>query len=387
MTTPAAAAVPHATMANAIRALAMDAVERAGSGHPGMPMGTADVATVLWTRFLKFDPADPAWPDRDRFMLSAGHGSMLLYALLHLTGFEGVGVEDLRRFRQLGSATPGHPEHGHTPGVEATTGPLGQGLAAAVGMAFAEASLRARFGADVVDHHHTYVVAGDGCLVEGISHEAASPAGHLRLGRLIVLFDDNGISTDGPTSLAVSDDQIRRFEACGWGASAVDGQDPGAVAAAECWQALPALRLEHGAENLCARRAYVLAEAEGGARAVALLATGSEVHLALAARERLAAEEGVAAAVVSMPCWALFERQPAAYRAAVLGDAPRIAVEAASPFGWTDYVASREDVVGMTGFGASAPAPELYRHSGITADAVVERAGRRLGTARRRAAA
>src|SRR5450631_826 len=223
--------VAHAEMANAIRFLAIDAVEKAKSGHPGMPMGMADVATVLFSRFLKFDPADPAWPDRDRFVLSAGHGSMLLYALLHLTGYEGVSADDLRAFRQWGSKTPGHPEYGHTPGVETTTGPLGQGIATAVGMALAECLLNARFGDDLVDHF-TYVISGDGCLMEGLSHEAISLAGHLRLNRLIVLFDDNQISIDGATSLSCSDDQLARFEASGWSACRVDGHDPTAIAVA-----------------------------------------------------------------------------------------------------------------------------------------------------------
>ena len=221
----------HRDMANAIRALAMDAVQQANSGHPGMPMGMADVATVLFTRFLKFDPAQPDWPDRDRFVLSAGHGSMLLYALLHLTGYEDMTMEELRNFRQLDSRTAGHPEYGHAAGIETTTGPLGQGLANAVGMALAERLLNARFGDALVDHH-TYVIAGDGCLMEGVSHEAISLAGHLRLNKLIVLFDDNGISIDGSTDLAVSDDQIKRFEASGWSTAQVDGHDPEAVAAA-----------------------------------------------------------------------------------------------------------------------------------------------------------
>jgi transketolase len=218
-------------MANAIRFLAVDAVEQAKSGHPGMPMGMADVATVLFSRFLKFDPADPAWPDRDRFVLSAGHGSMLLYALLHLTGYEGVTSDQLRAFRQWGSKTPGHPEYGHTPGVETTTGPLGQGIATAVGMALAERLMNARFGDDFVDHY-TYVIAGDGCLMEGLSHEAISLAGHLGLDKLIVLFDDNEISIDGATSLSCSDDQLARFKASGWSASRIDGHDPEAIAAA-----------------------------------------------------------------------------------------------------------------------------------------------------------
>ena len=223
--------VSHAEMANAIRFLAIDAVEKAKSGHPGMPMGMADVATVLFSRFLKFDPAEPAWPDRDRFVLSAGHGSMLLYALLHLTGYEGVTSDELRAFRQWGSKTPGHPEYGHTPGVETTTGPLGQGIATAVGMALAERLMNARFGDDCVDHF-TYVIAGDGCLMEGLSHEAISLAGHLRLNRLIVLFDDNDISIDGATSLSCSDDQLARFKASGWSACRIDGHDPEAIAAA-----------------------------------------------------------------------------------------------------------------------------------------------------------
>jgi transketolase len=226
----AATAVAHASMANAIRALAMDAVEQAKSGHPGMPMGMADVATVLFTKFLKFDPADSAWPDRDRFVLSAGHGSMLIYALLYLTGHASVTLDEIKRFRQLGSKTPGHPENFITPGVETTTGPLGQGLANAVGMAIAERHLAAVFGA-IVDHK-TYVLASDGDLMEGISHEAIALAGHLKLNRLIVLFDDNGISIDGALSLADSVDQVKRFEAAGWNASRVDGHDPDAIAAA-----------------------------------------------------------------------------------------------------------------------------------------------------------
>ncbi len=226
----AASRAQHDRMANAIRALAMDAVEQAKSGHPGLPMGAADIATVLFARYLKFDPADPAWPDRDRFVLSAGHGSMLVYALLHLLGYESMTIEQLKRFRQLGSITPGHPENFVTPGLETTTGPLGQGLANAVGMAIAERHLAAEFG-DIVDHH-TYVLASDGDLMEGISQEAIALAGHLKLNRLVVLFDDNGISIDGPLSLANSVDQVKRFEAAGWAASRIDGHDPAAIAAA-----------------------------------------------------------------------------------------------------------------------------------------------------------
>jgi transketolase len=655
----------HAEMANAIRALAMDAVEQAKSGHPGMPMGMADVATVLWTRFLKFDPADPHWPDRDRFVLSAGHGSMLQYALLYLTGFADMTMDEIRRFRQLGSKTAGHPEYGHATGIETTTGPLGQGLGNAVGMALAERLLAARFG-EAVDHY-TYVIAGDGCLMEGISHEAISLAGHLRLGKLIVLFDDNNISIDGPTSLAVSDDQVARFRACGWNASAIDGHDPEAIAKAieaarrsdrpsliacrstiaygaptkagtaaahgaplggaeiagarqrlgwsaapfevpasvlerwreagkrgaavrgawqrkleklpaekraefrrimvgklpkdwhaavaalktklvadkpnvatrvasqtaletltvavpemiggsadltgsnntktkalapvtrddfsgryvyygvrehgmaaamnglalhggiipyggtflvftdycrpsirlaalmgqrvvhvmthdsiglgedgpthqpvehvaalraipnlqvmrpadavetlECWAAalendsgptvlaltrqnVPALRTTDGAENLSARGGYIVAEAEGGERQATLIGTGSEVSLAMKARELLAAE-GIRAAVVSMPCWSLFDRQTAKYRKSVLGAArlPRVAVEAGVEFGWERYLGSKGAFVGMSSFGASAPYADLYRHFGITPEAIAEAAKKLL---------
>ena len=223
--------VEHSRMANAIRALAMDAVEKAKSGHPGLPMGAADVATVLFTQFLKFDATEPAWPDRDRFVLSAGHGSMLLYALLYLTGNPGMTLDEIKRFRQLGSKTPGHPENFHTSGIETTTGPLGQGIATAVGMALAEKMLAAEFGKKVVDHH-TYVLCSDGDLMEGVSQEAIALAGHWRLGKMIVLYDDNGISIDGPTSLSDSVDQVKRFKSAGWQAERIDGHDPQAIAAA-----------------------------------------------------------------------------------------------------------------------------------------------------------
>jgi len=649
-------------MANAIRALAMDAVEKAKSGHPGMPMGMADVATVLFKKFLKFDPRDPAWPDRDRFVLSAGHGSMLLYSLLYLTGYPEMTIEELKRFRQLGSRTAGHPEYGHAPGIETTTGPLGQGLANAVGMALAERIMNARCGDDLVDHR-TYTIVGDGCLMEGISHEAIGLAGHLKLRKLIVLWDNNSITIDGPTSLSVSDDQLERFEAHGWSVAAVDGHDTNAVAAAleaaqdsnrpsfiacrtiiafgaptkagtaaahgsplgaaeiegarkrlnwpyppfevpdairkrwqalgargaeasrawrerlakvpaekrreferrqthelaagwrealgavktkfaseapkiatrqasgavldalapvmpelvggsadltpsnntkaktqveltsknyggsyihygvrehgmaaamnglalhgglvpyggtfliftdycrnsirlsalmgvrviyvmthdsiglgedgpthqpieqlaalraipgmrvfrpadavetaECWelalsapktpavlaltrQGVPTLRRDTQ-ENRSARGGYVLAEAEGS-RAVTLLATGSEVSLAMVARDQLKAK-GVAAAVVSLPCWELFDAEDVTYRRSVLGSAPRVAVEAASPFGWERYVGETGAVVGMRSFGASAPAEDLYRHFGITPEKVAEAALARI---------
>jgi transketolase len=654
--------VSHDELANAVRFLAIDAVEKAGSGHPGMPMGMADVATVLFSRFLKFDPADPQWPDRDRFVLSAGHGSMLLYALLYLTGYEDVTVEQLQQFRQWGSKTPGHPEYGHTPGVETTTGPLGQGLATAVGMAIAERMMNARHGDELVDHF-TYVIAGDGCLMEGISHEAISLAGHLRLNRLVVLFDDNAISIDGATRLACSDDQLARFAASGWSVARIDGHDPAAIAAAieraraseapsliacrttigygspgrqgsekahgaplgadevtktraalnwphppfeippavlarwreaggrgraqrQAWkerarrlcaddrsafhdalnrklpsaydeamsqfmarlvaeqpamatrqasqQAIgviaavlpnllggsadlthsnltqaktqvavapgrmqgnyihygvrehamaaamngialhggfipyggtflafcdysrPAIRLaalmgvrvihvmthdsiglgedgpthqpvEHlaalraipnlrvfrpadavetaeawdcalraetapsvlclsrqvlpairgaAAGNLVARGAYVVDEPDGG-RDVTLIATGSEVSLALEAARLLAAEQ-MRAAVVSAPCFALFAEQPAAYRASVLGSAPRVGIEAAVLGDWPRWIGEHGEFVGMTGFGASAPAGVLYREFNITPDAIVAAARRAI---------
>jgi len=227
----AAPATPDRRMADAIRALAMDAVEAAKSGHPGMPMGMADVATVLFTRVLRYDAGDPKWPDRDRFILSAGHGSMLLYALLHLTGHAGMEIDQLKSFRQLHSRTAGHPEYGEHPGIETTTGPLGQGFANAVGMALAERMLAARFGKSLVDHR-TWVIAGDGCLQEGISHEAASLAGHLRLSKLCVLFDDNAISIDGGTELSCSDDVLKRFASYGWATKRIDGHDHAAIAAA-----------------------------------------------------------------------------------------------------------------------------------------------------------
>ena len=219
--------VTHDEMANAIRALAMDAVEKAKSGHPGLPMGAADIATVLFTEVLKYDAAAATWPDRDRFVLSAGHGCMLLYALLYLTGEPSMTIAELQRFRQLGSRTPGHPEYRHVPGVEATTGPLGQGLGNAVGMALAERMLNAEFGS-IVDHH-TYVLVSDGDLMEGISQEAIAIAGHLRLNRLIVFHDENHVSIDGPLSLADSVDQVKRFQACKWSAVRIDGHDPKAI--------------------------------------------------------------------------------------------------------------------------------------------------------------
>ncbi|WP_292461342.1 transketolase, partial [Mesorhizobium sp.] len=219
----------HDRMANAIRFLSMDAVEKANSGHPGLPMGCADIATVLFTRFLKFDAKAPHWADRDRFILSAGHGSMLLYSLLYLTGYEDMTIDQIKNFRQLGSRTAGHPEYGHAAGIETTTGPLGQGLANSVGFALGERIMNAAFGNDLVDHY-TYVLAGDGCLMEGVSQEAIALAGHLKLNKLIVFWDNNNISIDGPVSLADNTDQVARFQASGWNASHIDGTDPEAIA-------------------------------------------------------------------------------------------------------------------------------------------------------------
>ena len=224
MTQPALDPARIQPLANAVRALSMDAVEAAKSGHPGMPMGMADVATVLWTRHIKFDPKDTNWADRDRFVLSAGHGSMLLYSILHLIGVDALSLDELKNFRQLGSKTAGHPEYGHTPGVETTTGPLGQGISTAVGMALAERSLNAEYGDDLVDHR-TYVIASDGDLQEGISQEAISLAGHLKLNRLIVLWDDNNISIDGDTELSDTVDHCKRFESAGWMTMQIDGHD------------------------------------------------------------------------------------------------------------------------------------------------------------------
>jgi len=652
-------------MANAIRFLSVDAVQAAKSGHPGMPMGMADVATVLYTKFMKFDPSQTKWADRDRFVLSAGHGSMLMYSLLYLSGVEDLTIDDIKNFRQMGSKTAGHPEYGHVDGVETTTGPLGQGITTAVGMALAEKMQAARYGKDIVDHF-TYVIAGDGCLMEGISQEAISMAGHLKLNKLVVMWDDNEICIDGNTNMTLSDDQCARFEASGWNTQKVDGHNPAEIEAAlekarnsdkptmiackttigygaptkagthdthgaplgdeeikgmreglgwhagpfeipqnvleawrsamarnsadrdawqgrlnaldaatkaefqrsdagtlpagwedalnafkkkmaeeapklatrqasgkvlevltaaipemiggsadltgsvntktpstasvtntdfsgryihygvrehamsavmngltlhggfipysgtfavfanymmggirlsalmekrvvyvlthdsiglgedgpthqpvetlamlrsmpnfntmrpcdvvetaECWavavasektptgmvltrQGLAPQRTTHTDENLCAKGAYVLAEAEGGARKVTLMATGSEVEIAMAARATLQAD-GVPTAVVSMPCWELFDAQDAAYKAGVLGEGTvKVGVEAAMRFGWDKYLGNDGGFVGMTGFGASAPAGELYKHFGITAENVVAEAKARL---------
>jgi transketolase len=648
-------------MANAIRALSMDAVQAANSGHPGMPLGAADMATVLFANHLKYDPADPDWPDRDRFVLSAGHGSMLLYSLLYLSGYPDIDIEQIRNFRQMGSRTAGHPEYGAAAGIETTTGPLGQGLATAVGMAMAEQILAARFGDEIVDHY-TYVMCGDGDLMEGISHEAISLAGHLQLGKLIVLYDSNDISIDGATDIALSDNAMNRVRASGWDAYSVDGHDPAAISSAieaarrtdtptlilcrtkigfgaptkegsesshgaplgdeeiagtranlnwphppftipaeilaawreagaagseqrsawrqrldaadaelraefervsngelpprwaaklkdfkrtlaedqvklasrvasqktleilseelpeliggsadlsgsngtraakmisistdnfagnyvhygvrehgmaaamnglalhggcipyggtflifsdycrpairlsalmnqrvvyvmthdsiglgedgpthqpveqmaalraipnvkmfrpadavetvECWQlaienkdgpsvlalsrqGLPAQRITHSDENLSAQGGYILREAEGGAAKVVLIATGSEISIAVEARAILQGE-GHPTRIVSLPCWELFDAQDKAYRDDVLGgDAIRIGIEAAVAMGWERYLGTDGVMIGMSSFGASAPAGELYAHFGITVDAVTEAA-------------
>jgi transketolase len=653
---------PLQIMANAIRALSMDAVHKAKSGHQGMPMGMADVATVLFTKFLKYDASQPSWADRDRFVLSAGHGSMLLYSLLHLTGVKAVTMDQIRNFRQLGSNTPGHPEYGHTPGVETTTGPLGQGLATAVGMAMAERHVNARFGDGLVDHR-TWVVVGDGCLMEGVSHEAISLAGRFRLSKLTVLFDDNNTTIDGEATIAETGDHLARFKAAGWAVKAVDGHDfakiaaamrwatrqdrpsliacktkiskgagpkegdphshgytlfdpeiaaaraamgwtagpftvpdealkpwraagrkgakvrkaweaalaaspqkaeferamagdlpPGAYAtldahiaraeaekpaaatrqhsgaalaelipaipemvggsadltgsnntivkgmgtfdvpdyagryvhygvrefgmaaamngmalhggvipysgtflvfsdysrpairlgalmgirvihvmthdsigvgedgpthqpvehvaslraipnlkvfrpadaveAAECWklalestkapsvmalsrQKVPAVRTVVAGENLSARGAYQLAGA-GHPAQVTIFSSGSEVGVAMAARDLLEAE-GIGARVVSTPCWELFDAQPADYQARLIGETEvRVAVEAGVRMGWERFIGEDGVFIGMTGFGASAPAEVLYKHFGITAEAVAAAAKAKL---------
>ncbi len=654
---------PERRMADAIRALAIDATETSKSGHPGLPMGMADVATTLWGRFHKFDAADPRWPDRDRFVLSAGHGSMLLYALIHLTGHAGMTIEDIRNFRQLHSPAAGHPEFGEHPAIETTTGPLGQGLATAVGMALAERMMAARFGKSLVDHR-TWVIASDGDMMEGISHEAGALAGHLCLNKLAVLYDDNHVSIDGDTALSFSDDVLKRFSAYGWATKRVDGHDPQQVAAAlsfatrskkptiiacstiiglgaprkagtaavhgsplgseeaagaksalgwheppfsvpddlvqrwhavgtrgatsrrawlkrlarhsmraeferaiagrlpenwheavaalkqsfaeekpklatrqssqkclealipatpdlvggsadltgsnltfvkgmgsvsagnyagryihfgvrehgmcaaangmalhgglipytgtffvfsdymrpairmgaimrqrvihvlthdsiglgedgpthqpvehlaslrampnlhvyrpadaietaECWelairrtdgpsllvltrQSLPALRTDT-AENRSARGGYVLAEAEG-ARQATLIATGSEVAIAMAARDKLASA-GIAVAVVSLPGWKQFEQQDAAYRAEVLGGGPRFGIEAGCDFGWDKWLGPEGCFIGMPGFGASGNYDDLYKHFGITPEAIMAAVRKRLGQA------
>ena len=306
-------------LANAIRALSMDAVQKAKSGHPGAPMGMADIAEVLWRDFLKHNPQNPSWADRDRFVLSNGHGSMLIYSLLHLTGYD-LPMEELKNFRQLHSKTPGHPEVGYTAGVETTTGPLGQGIANAVGMAIAEKTLAAQFnrpGHDIVDHY-TYAFMGDGCMMEGISHEVCSLAGTLKLGKLIAFYDDNGISIDGHVEGWFTDDTAMRFEAYGWHVIRdIDGHDAASI--------------------------------------------------------KRAVEE---ARVVSMPSTDAFDKQDAAYRESVLPKAvtARVAVEAGIADYWYKYVGLNGAIVGMTTFGESAPAELLFEEFGFTVDNVVAKA-------------
>jgi len=347
-------------MANAIRALSMDAVQAANSGHPGMPMGMADVATVLFNRFIKIDPSNPDWPDRDRFVLSAGHGSMLLYSINHLLGYDDMGMDQIRNFRQMGARTAGHPEYGHAKGIETTTGPLGQGIATAVGMALAERMQNARFGDDLVDHH-TYVIVGDGCLMEGISHEAIDFAGNLGLGKLIVMWDDNAISIDGATSLSTGTDQIARFAASNWHSIAVDGHDKGAIAAAiEAAKADPrpsfiacktiigfgapnkqGTAATHGAplgadEIALTREAIgwphapftVPADVKAGWEAIA--ARGQAAQRAWAARMQGSSHAQAFRAALAGPDLAALHTAMAKYRQSLSADAPKVATRKAS---------------------------------------------------------
>ncbi|MEI8190399.1 MAG: transketolase C-terminal domain-containing protein, partial [candidate division NC10 bacterium] len=505
-------------MANAVRVLAVDTLVRAKDGHPGTPTGGADIATTLFNRHLKFDPLAPRWPDRDRFVQSNGHGSMLLYSLLHLAGYEAISMEQIKNFRVLGSHTPGHPEYEPDHGVEITTGPLGQGIANAVGMAVAERMLNARFGDAIVDHY-TYALVGDGCLMEGVAHEVISLAGHLKLGRLIVLYDDNQMTDDGVIGQAISEDYMQRFACAGWHVQECDGHDPDAISAAieaakrddrpsmircrtligfgvpriqndraahggklfeedarairerlgwthppfvipddivaewrkagergagarAAWQARvdaldPVTRAEFqrliegrlpdgwekallaykkaqveaqpersniqtsgeisrvlshaipelvgGAPDLEAAtqhkrdmKSFTMADAEGGARRATIFATGSEVAVALEAREALQAV-GVPTAVISVPCWELFWEQETDYRAAVIGRGTvRVAVEAATRIGWERFVGEDGGIIGMTSFGASGPVAELFEHFGITPARVVAAVKERL---------
>ena len=347
-------------MANAIRVLTMDAVEAANSGHPGAPMGLADVATVLFNRFLRVDPKDARWPDRDRFVLSAGHGSMLLYAIHHLLGHDDMGADELRAFRQLGARTAGHPEYGHAQGIEVTTGPLGQGIATAVGMALAERMHNARFGDDLVDHW-TYVLAGDGCLMEGISHEAIDMAGHLGLGRLVVFWDDNRITIDGATDLSTSTDQKARFAAAGWHVQAVDGHDAESIAAAieaaradarpsmiACrtviGQGAPTMAGSHkvhgaplGPEEIAAARAaldwpHAPFEVPDTVRDAwrAIARRGAEARAAWHARKSASPQAEAFDASLSPPDAAALEAAMRAYKAQLSKDAPKVATRKAS---------------------------------------------------------
>jgi transketolase len=420
-------------MANAIRSLSMDAVEKANSGHPGLPMGCADIATVLFTKIMKFDPKNPDWPDRDRFVLSAGHGSMLLYSSLYLLGYEDATIDQLQMFRQLGSKTAGHPEHGFLKGIETTTGPLGQGIANAVGMAIAEAKLAAEFGKDVVDHH-TWCLCGDGCLMEGISQEAISLAGHLNLNKLTLIWDNNGITIDGHVSNADSTDQLKRFEASGWNTVAIDGHDQAAVE-----KALTDARKS-------TRPLLIAARTTIGFGAPTKEGT-EKVHGSPLGKEELAAAKknlGITYPPFEIPketldAWRAagtrsanefgawqgrlagldparrneFTRRLAgdlpanlaevldAYKQKLAADKPkvatrkssqmaldvinvvvpetvggspkaRVAIEAGIEQGWGKLLGERGRFVGMHSFGASGPIEKLYEHFGITAEGVVE---------------
>ena len=440
---------------NTIRALCMDAIQKANSGHPGTPMDIAPVAYTLWQRFLRFDPGDPIWPNRDRFVLSEGHASALLWSLLHLSGVQAVDpdyeildrpavtLEDLENFRQLGSRCPGHPEYRWTSGVETTTGPLGQGVATSVGMAIAGRWLGERYNRDElgVFDFDVYALAGDGCMMEGISSEAASLAGHQRLSNLCWIYDSNRVTIEGHTDITFTEGVAERFIAYGWNVTTVaDANDTESVArafhtfkaererptlivvhshigygspvedspkahgepfgvegvratkrffglpedAVLSRQALPTLeRSTFASASGVARGGYVLAEAYSGKPEVVLLATGSEVHLALAARQELQAG-GIGARVVSMPCWELFDRQPQQYRDEVLPPSvkARVAVEEASTLGWDRYVGDGGAVVGMHTFGASAPLKQLLTKFDFTPDRVAELARDRIAAAR-----
>ncbi len=357
---------------NTIRTLAMDAVQQAKSGHPGTPMAMAPVIYTLWQRFLRFDPDDPIWPNRDRFVLSMGHASMLLYAMLHLTGVRAVNpeyerlgeppvtLEDIRKFRQLDSKCPGHPEYRWTSGVETTTGPMGQGVATSVGMAIGARWMASHFNRPGYEMFgfDVYALAGDGCMMEGVASEAASLAGHLRLANLCWVYDNNKITID------------------------IMKQRHEPVALVLSRQALPTLsRTTSAPASGVERGAYVLADAPGGKPDVILMASGSEIHLCLEAHVQLVAE-GVKARVVSMPSWELFEQQSPEYKDEVLPPTilARVAVEQASTFGWERYVGRTGHIVGMRTFGASAPLKELQKKFGFAPARIVAAAKAQLGT-------
>jgi transketolase len=378
---------------NTIRFLSVDAVQKANSGHPGLPLGAAPMAYVLWTRFLQHNPANPQWFNRDRFVLSAGHGSMLLYSLLHLTGYD-LPLDQIKQFRQWGSITPGHPERGLTPGVETTTGPLGQGFGNGVGMAIAEAYLAAQYnrpGFEIISHF-TYGLVSDGDLMEGVASEAASLAGQLELGKLIYLFDNNHVTLSAGTNIASNENCAQRFEAYGWHTQSLEnGNDLDAidhalrvaietrdrpVALVLTRQDVPTLDRNHYASAEGLRRgAYILAEAANGRPEVILIATGSEVSLIVEARQQLQKQD-IQTRLVSMPSWELFDAQTEECRRSLFPPSvrTRLAVETGATQGWHRYVGEWGDVIGLDHFGASAPGPVLMREYGFTAENVCKRA-------------